>query len=439
MSLAIYNTKNVAPRHQGNPLIEALQPTVVDKDVFKLLARKPDIVVRAERALPPQMRVHSMADIGDMFLPDRKAVDLYATVDIELKRGLKRRSPFTAEAQRTIESVQEQMKDKWERSKAAIETAIKAKSDPLDAVALTLPSSLRSILVIAPSGRGKSVTVRNVLMVNPQVIEHSEYQGRTFKQKQIVWLSVQAPLNASISGICLSLLGAVDSVLRLRGEDSYVSQYSKARTNEILICRVAQVMATHFVGVLHIDDVQRISDGTGAHIGSLISFLMQLSDVVGVPLILSGTSKLIKILNRSMEVGRRVCSGTTVEMTLERKYEKTGAFGALMRGAFKFQILDKDCPNPEELMEYLFDRSQAVNAVAMMLFIQAQIIGMRRGEEVLTKELIDVAYEGILPLHNALDVLRRGDVDALAQYEDLLGVSEAMNSLWSKMISGGRP
>ncbi|QJP99822.1 hypothetical protein C798_06140 [Herbaspirillum rubrisubalbicans Os34] len=431
MSIACYQSKDVHPDQLGNPLIEALRPTLTNKDAAGVLARRPAISLDKERLLPPHIRVHSVAAISDMYVPDIKTLELYAMVDMQMKRSLERHNPFSAEGQRYLDSVQAKVLAAVSDDQRRIAKAVKEGKEPLSALGKRLPD-IRSILVTGASGMGKSSAINRVLALNDQVIEHSNYMGQPYHQKQLVWLSVFAPLNASISGLCHSIFAAVDEALGLPVDTGYAKQYDKKhRTNDVLISRVAQVLATHHLGILHIDDLHRIADGTGANKAALISFIMQLSDVVGVPMILSGTGKLMKMLRGSFEVSRRVIAAGSVEFELPPEYVKGDGFANLANALFKFSLLPVSEDALEDMKLYLFDRSQGITAVAVNLFLQAQMWGLREEADFMTKELIDHAYARIKPLHSALSALRRKDVDAIRDFEDIASLDQINRNFFS--------
>lgn len=426
MANACYRSDDIHPKQRGNPFIEALRPTLKNKDAARLLGRRPDISVKEELLLPPHIRVHGAAAIADMYVPDRRTLELYTLVDVEKKRSLRRHMPFSAEGQLYLDSVQDKISEVVAENEERIARAVRKGSDPLAAIVSRLPD-IRSIMVVGTSGMGKSTAVRRVLSMDDQVIEHDSYMGNPFRQKQLVWLSVFAPINASISGLCHSIFAAVDEALGLPANSGYAAQYDKkSRTNDVLIRKVAQVLATHYLGVLHIDDLQRISDGTGAHKAALLSFIMQLSDVVGVPIILSGTAKLTKIVSSSVEVGRRMCSAGLVEYEPIAEYSSDSNFANLMKALFKFSLLPIQQDAIDDLKIYLFDRSQGITAVAVTLFVQSQIWGLRDEAEMLTRELIDSAYAKIKPLHPALDALRRRDPNAMRMFDDLGSIDQIL-------------
>ena len=422
MSTACYQSEAIHPSHRGNPLIEALRPSLRNKDAASLLVRRPAISVVDERLLPPHIRVHGVAAISDMYVPDIRTLELYALVDVEMKRSLRQHNPFSAEGQRYLDSVQDKIRTAVTEDERRITRAVKEGKDPLEALGKRLPD-IRSILVVGASGMGKSSAINRVLAMNDQVIEHSNYLGQPYHQKQLVWLSVFAPLNASISGLCNSIFSAVDEALGLPADNGYARQYDKKhRTNEVLISRVAQVLATHHLGILHIDDLHRIAEGTGAHKAALISFIMQLSDVVGIPMILSGTAKLVTMLGSSFEVSRRTCSAGMIEYELPPEYVESGGFANLTKALFAFALLPINEAEVNDLKLYLFDRSQGITAVAVNLFMQAQMWGLRDDAKMMTQKMIDRAYARLKPLHPALNALRRKDPNALQQYDDIASI-----------------
>ncbi|MFR6258805.1 MAG: AAA family ATPase, partial [Anaerovoracaceae bacterium] len=67
--------------------------------------------------------------------------------------------------------------------------------------------------VLGEPGMGKTLTIKKVLSLFPQVIRHTEYQGRPFEHEQIVYVTIESPANNSPRGACLQLLAAVDELL----------------------------------------------------------------------------------------------------------------------------------------------------------------------------------------------------------------------------------
>jgi hypothetical protein len=77
--------------------------------------------------------------------------------------------------------------------------------------------------------------------------------------------------------------------------------------------------------------------------------------------------------------------------------------------------LDKD-----SMYGTLFDLSQGVTAVLLMLFRFAQTEAIRSGTESVTENILKEAYEKKLhPLHRILEALRTNDKRLLDKYDDL--------------------
>lgn len=142
--------------------------------------------------------------------------------------------------------------------------------------ARTLP---HGFTVIGCPGVGKSTSLEAILSLYPQVIFHGRYQNRDLIRAQIVWLKSEAPFDNSTKGICLSFFQAVD---------------------EELLLKMARVAANHGLGVLDIDEIQRLSYGKSGGTEKRLNFFVQLSNTIGIPVVLVGTFKARRILSGAL-------------------------------------------------------------------------------------------------------------------------------------------
>ena len=142
--------------------------------------------------------------------------------------------------------------------------------------------------MICISGIGKSLAVERILRLYPQVIHHSKYQGRNFTYSQIVWLKLDCPFDGSLKGLCINFFQAVDSIL---GTSYHKNYGSKTRTTDEMLPYMALVAANHGIGILVIDEIQRLSLAKSGGSEKMLNFFVQLVNTVGVPVILFGTYK----------------------------------------------------------------------------------------------------------------------------------------------------
>lgn len=94
--------------------------------------------------------------------------------------------------------------------------------------------------------------LEQVLNYFPNVIEHDEYEGQSMEQKlQIVWLKVDCPNNSSVRDLCEEILLALDLAVGSR-------RAAPEKTIGKLTRQIEQRIKTNFLGILVIDEMQRL-------------------------------------------------------------------------------------------------------------------------------------------------------------------------------------
>src|ERR1700732_3719307 len=84
------------PPYQGNPLIEALPPTLDDSAILDALAYMPPCGPD-ERSLPAAERFHRLLDLKNFLIPLERHLELYRAIDMMIRGGYVGRSPNTVE------------------------------------------------------------------------------------------------------------------------------------------------------------------------------------------------------------------------------------------------------------------------------------------------------------------------------------------------------
>lgn len=404
---ATYSTLDLPAQYHGNPLIECL-PLISDpKAVINKLIAKPNLNLTLSRKSPVHIRVHDVEELETLFVPEPALAVFESDIGILLRRGLKRRHPFSADTQRYLDGLREQM-----RIQHGFE-------NPLAGI----------YLVTGISGRGKTRGIRAVLSTYPVAVRHESYKSKSFLQTQVVWMSIDAPVSGSIRGLLLRLFAALDKALGLSGPNSYFSQYARSRLSyDVQIELFAQAAATHFVGVIHIDDLQRVWEANKNQRDLIYAFIIQLSNVARIPLVLSGTHKMTRLLALSIETARRSASSGSLDLSLPTN-SKDKFFVALVTALFKYQWVEKPLLLDENLCEKIFWWTQGVTAVVVALYIRSQKIALREGGETFSINHLQQAYRSMEVLHPALAALRSRDKHRLTRYQDLLPSRIQMNKV----------
>ncbi|GGC75241.1 ATP-binding protein [Undibacterium terreum] len=417
---ATYLEQNLPRRYIGNPLLEALPPIANPDHVVDRLFNLPNIDMDESRRLPNYIRLHDIDILDQLYLPRQEFIDLEQQTGLILRNGLLPRNPFDAKTQRYLDTIKEQM-----RKQKAFNNG--------------LPGT---ILFTGPSGTGKTTGIRNVLSMLPQAIQHIHYGEKPFKQRQVVWLSLDAPVGGSIKGLLLRLFRSLDECLGLTGDASYFSEYQGTRMSiDAQIENFAAAATTYFTGLIHIDDLQRVTDADEKLRKQIYNFILQIANVAKIPLILSGTSKSAEIFGKSFEVGRRTT--TSLPIILERApTPDDDFFSALARTLFDYQWTPEGLELTPKVQEYLWHLCQGISSLAITIYKGAQKYAVANSVRKFKIDHLEYAYKQLRVLHPAIEELRKGGHDAVSKYEDLLPdkvmVLKALQQLGEKKKSSDK-
>jgi len=396
---AVYNTEGLIPHYRGNPLIEALPPLLSPKETESLLLSLPKSQMSDIRQLPLHHRLHAMSDLDTIYIPRPDLCDMESDISLLIRSGYLKRNPTLATTIKDIYTTRERIRLQG-------------------GYFSSLPDC---IIVTALSGTGKTRAIRSILSMYPQVIQHSKYQCKRFTDSQIVWLSLDAPISGSPRGLMLRFFAAVDRALGLEGPMSLVSQYGRIRMSiDQQIEVFAQIAATYHIGVIHIDDLQRLWEGGKSQGRQVLDMLIQLTNVVKVPLIISGTHQLVRVLAGSLEAARRCSSGGHIDFSLPTEHTDPH-FRLLIKALSAYQYLNEAVVFDTQWEEKFFNLSLGLPAVIICIFTQAQKMALRAGASKLELAYLDRAFERHCALLKpALEVLRSNDPTSFSMYEDLL-------------------
>lgn len=396
--------------YRGNPFIEALPPILTEDDVLEALARYPPYD-EAERELPYHLRFHALQNALQFFAPLPVHLDLERRFSRMIRAGYQMRNPLEHRFWRGVE----------EKSKSlGLSTAV-------------VPNCARSIplgfTIIGFPGVGKTTSVDAILSLYPQVIYHSRYGGRDFTHTQIVWLKLECPFDGSIRGLCLNFFQAIDALI---GTQYYKNYASGRRTVDELLPYVARVAAAHGIGVLALDEIQNLSEAKSGGARKMLNFFVQLTNTIGVPVVLVGTYKAKSVLSSEFRQIRRgtgqgdlmwdrMDEGVWVEAGDETT--NPGIWQLFLESLWTYQYVRTPCPLTAELSHVLYEETQGITDFAVKVYMLAQIRAISsdpNSEERLTEDIIrSVARDSLRQAQKVLIALRRGDMDSLSDVEDV--------------------
>lgn len=377
----------VIPDYRGNPAIEALPPIYGPEEAMTRLKYYPEYNDR-DRDLAPHLRLHLVRNVMRFFAPQAIHLDLEQRISCLIRQGLLPRNPAASWYWKDMES------------------GIGSLCAEVPPVTQTLPVGFG---ITGVSGSGKTLAIRSALNLYPQVIHHSCYQGWERTYSQLVWLILECPFDGSIKALCHSFFQAVDDILLTTYYDKYAPN---GATVNRMIPAMGRVAALHILGALVIDEIQRLSAVKNDNASNMLDFFAQLSNEIGVPVILVGTQKATTLLGSKFILAKRI--SLQGEMTFERmKQDETWDFFVEQLG--KYQYLRQRTELKGGLSDTLYEVSQGIPCVASLAYMLAQVRSINGGKEKMTSGLIESVVKEELPsVHKILLTARSGgrlDID----------------------------
>jgi hypothetical protein len=419
--------------YSGNPCIEALPRIFDDKDVIEKLLSQPKLY--AEETLKrDNVRYHLINRVKDFFLPLDNHLKIEHILSSIIRRGYISRNPASKEYVIRLNCLSE------------INTSIEdyKSSDITDVCkmigmkVLEIPELQRPMSecasIIGVSGMGKTQTIERLLMMYPQVIYHSNYKDNQLMRTQISWLKIDCPSDGSIKTFCKMFFGAVDDVLGKK-ENSYEKTFGQNRNSAAsMMIYMAQLACLHSVGVLIIDEIQHIIHPRN-NPDEILNFLTTLINTIGVPIMLIGTPKVTKVLEKGLKNARRAIGSGGV--FLDRMESTDEEWHFLMDVLWEYQWLRKPTEINDKLIDAIYFESQGIIAIAITLFILVQKQAIFEKKEEITIELIHrVASNDLRVVRKLIKAIRDKDSKTISELEDItIDVEDIVNNQSLKMAN----
>lgn len=395
--IANYSKEPDIIEYQNNPFIEALPPILSQYDVVEKLSVYP-YYNEAERNLPTNKRIHLTQRLYQYFQPLSLHFDLEERFSRTIRQGYLSRNPLSANYASSLKNGNKIVKN-----------------PSLGFNNFDFKSTAAGFTIIGVSGIGKTTSIDRVLSLYPQVIMHTEYNGRPLNLLQIPWLKLDCPFDGSIKALCINFFAKVDSLL---GTNYSMKFTSGSNSTATMLPRMAQVCTLHGIGVLIIDEVQHLSSSKSGGSEKMLNFFVTLVNTLGIPTILIGTMKALGSLQRQFRQARR--GSGQGDMVLDRMI-KDANWDILIEGLWDYQWTKTPTPLTNELKDVIYEESQGIVDIAVKLYVMAQIMAMTSTKkELITPALIrKVAKENLKLVKPMLDALKTGNIDKISLYEDI--------------------
>jgi hypothetical protein len=383
-------------RFDGNPFIEALPPLEKTKLQFLTgLSHYPATPSSSTRKSGEIVRIMELSTLNDVVFPfpeyQRAAISL-ATM---MRDTYVSRNPLTLE-------------DKQRRYALAVQNSE------------TLPfpkdwkSSAKGHFMMAVSGMGKTTFVQAFLLRYPQVITHEAYRGNVLKCKQIVYVVLRVPHDATLKSLCIQFFEEIDYLLGT----NYVRDARAVRQIAPMVLLMNQVATAVSLGFLVIDEVQNLKSARGGNASFVLNLFSEIIERLGISLFALATPAVQSVIEGSVRNARRMASyGETIIKPMRKPDPQWKDFCGTY---WDYTYVKNKGPLDDKVIAAWWNASAGNTAFAALAFMLAQ------RNEIGGREIIDVsAFSRVSAmdmafLQPAVTALKSRDPEQLRKFDDLL-------------------
>ncbi|OBR27018.1 Transposon Tn7 transposition protein TnsC [Bacillus velezensis] len=401
---AVYK-EQLLNEYTNNPFIEALPPIFNEDDVLERFMVTPRISEQ-DKLSETNIRYHVLKRVRNFIQPLPIHFEVERRLSTLIRRGYLARNPLDRTFLERVRVLHELREEE--------ETAHKYIDERLNYIR----STADSLSIIGISGIGKTTAIERLLLMYPQVIKHEEYKGQPFNRTQIVWLKIDCPYDGSLSTLCKSFFKAIDDLLGTR----YLEKYGYLnRVTSTMLLHMTSLASMYGIGVLVIDEIQHLLHSKNEQ-EEMLNFFVTLSNTVGIPTVLIGTSKAQKLFKGNFRQARRAASDGAI--IWDRMDENSEEWEFFLETLWELQCLKTHSELTEETKKAFYYECQGITAVAVNLFILAQervLFDEDNPAEIITPQVLKkTAREDMQTIQPMMTAIRTNNFADMMKYEDIM-------------------
>lgn len=409
--------KEIDP-YAGNSLVSGLGPIRSRKEILAALTELPRRSANVAN-LPAHIALHELMRLRDLYMPGLAGVQLHETIDLMIRQNYRYLNPTDPVTWSIISG---------------------------EPGRNTVRSAEFGGAVVGHSGTGKTQAILRCLGSYPrQTVVHESFPRMVGPHMQVVWQSVNVPASGRSSDLAASLMEDWD---RITGMGRFELSLSRERRNGMkMLEEWRQVAAAHFLGLLHLDEVQNLfklsalkkrskrsglDDAPELSIveDQVLKWILTLMNTWHIPLLVSGTPDGIDALMRRLSNAQRiVSSGFHV-------FPRFSAddISAFRRGFLdqlgKYQYVAQPIRVDDDLARLVLELTAGVHRLIVALWIGAHRIALERNSgDLLIDDFKKASMTLLAPVRPAVAALNSNEPKLMSRYEDLLPRSP---SFWSQ-------
>jgi AAA domain len=418
------NPTSVDP-YAGNILISGLGPLRSREDLGIQLLELPPYPTKAIIDLPAHVKLHFLLQLRDLHVPFIEDMRLSETIDMMVRQNYHYLNPKAAQTWATVSGDRGKPKN--------------PRAPPFGGV------------VEGISGTGKTVSILRCMNLYPsQIIHHKSFPHLLGSHQQVVWLSVDVPASGKSTDLAAALMIEFD---RVTAGNRFAAILAKNRRDgPQMLDEWRQVASAHFLGILHIDEVQnffklatlrkRKSRSSLLEAPELsivedkaLKWILTLMNTWHIPILMSGTPDGIGAISRRLSNTERI---VTSGYHLFQNFQSTSDLqftSIFLKQLGKYQYVSKRLAVNMELAELILEFTGGIQRLIIALWIAAHRVAFERNSgDLRLDDFKKAAATYLAPVGPAVAALRSNDPRRMSQYEDLFPRDGSFwNQFWSSI------
>lgn len=396
---AIYRNEEY-PDYRGNPLIEALPALPDHVGALNALFHQPERPAEFQ-SLPLHHRLEALETLQELFIPlDYHAAAMMRVFQL-IRWSYARRNPNDPKVMQRVYQLAA-----LEQSRAALTRGSMGGGGAI------------GIAGIGITGAGKTSWGDRFLEFLPQYpLIHEEIGGKRCRVPQIPIIRVQCPPTGSLHDFAQSVLLAIDSVL---GTKYFVG--SKSLSKYDLLLRMVSACSSYFVGALLVDDAQNLRESK-SEAKKLLAFFANFMEMTGIPVIIFGTYRLQRVLDRSEAHTGKLTAKGIIEFS--RLGKDSTELRKLCLALWEMSVSSVHRPMPGDFPKMVYFHTLGVPRIIRKLIFHLHQRNAEHGCADASEDLLDaIAAKELREYQPALAELRRHDSGAPPPREDQPGYED---------------
>ena len=319
-------------KNEKNPFVAALPEMLTKQQLFAAIESRPCLLTGD---LSVEQRLAAISEINNLYIPMDYMYAIYESLFRSVKSAYQ------------TKGVHDQIRK------------INALYNGVDMPYATAPNCGS---ILGTPGVGKSSTAMRVLETLPQTIEHTEINGQMFFCKQVLYLRVETPPDASIKTLCYSIIAALNDATGAN------IKAIKSDSASALATQIKIACLNFHVGLIIADEIQNaISTARkNRQVKPLLKFLLEIMNDTGVSVVLVGTPEAEEFFLSQEHLKRR-----TRGLRL-RPMKPDGTYYHFLAEIWPYQYSLEIALLSNQIAKKLYDLSGGVPAYIIKLFAETQ-------------------------------------------------------------------